>query len=316
MVGSNESGRAFEYTVAKEIKLLAQKHKVPVELTKNTIRLNSTQKLYFHGLEKEKQENFVVGAKKAALWIKNQGWLDNLKKLVIDRVADDEAKTDTGAIDLRLIIIGKDEHEEVLNFSIKNESDSLCHPRLPTVPEQCGIKDVKIDKKYYNGYSEAWISFMDKVKKEFPKARTYKEIKNEDPKFRETFLYRPLQLNLVKFLGEYKNNSKVAKTFFDYLVGKKEYYIIKNTKKELIIKKFFNIKRPNKFKIEYPYTKNEKEYPTSCLLLFDNGWEIKFRVHTASSRLYKANGETFATEKMDPIYVNKKSMIRIETFDK
>jgi len=153
---------------------------------------------------------------------------------------------------------------------------------------------------------------MEKAKKEFPKTLTYTEIDNQYEGYREKFLYKPLQLNLVKFLNEYKSNPKVAQAFFEYLVGKNDYYVVKNTENKLEIKRFFGIKKPSKFEVSYPYVKGKKEYQTSCLLEFNNGWKIKFRVHTASSRLYKTDGEPNITEKMDPICINLEKMLKIE----
>jgi len=317
MVNSNERGRAFEYKIAKEVEDFARKQKLGVEFGKSTERLNSKQKAYFDELDEDSKQNFGKGAKAFIFWLKEQDFFKDLKTIVIDRVADDEAKTDTGAVDLRLIFVNKANLKEIVNFSIKNESDSLCHPRLPSVPEQCGIKNAEIDKEYFDGYTNAWYAFMEKVKKEFPNALTYTEIDEQYEGHREKFLYKPLQLNLVKFLDAHKSDPQVAKAFFKYLVGKNNYYVIKNTEKVIELKKFFDIKEPKKFEISYPYIdKKGKTYFTSCLLSFDNGWKIKFRVHTASSKLYKLDGDPYITEKMDPLCINLFEKILIKVIKK
>ncbi len=90
-----------------------------------------------------------------------------------------------------------------------------------------------------------------------------------------------------------------------------DYYVLKNEKDYAKLKYFFGVAPPQKFEIVYPYEKRLNTF----LIKFDNGWEITFRIHTASSRISK-NGEVFMTEKLDPICKNLKDVIQIQTLAK
>jgi len=98
---------------------------------------------------------------------------------------------------------------------------------------------------------------------------------------------------------------------FNYLVGTIDYIVIKNETKKVALKYFNDFKEPNKLIIKYP-----NKFKNHLLLSFDNNWNIDSRIHTASGRIFKDNGEVFKTEKMDPICSNLSELIRIETISK
>ena len=309
MVASNERGRAFEYCVRQEILKLAESMGVASELTPETVKRDRVEKKYFNELKAIDKNDFLAGAKTFAKWVETQGWL-NAKKLVIERVSDDKAKKNIEMADLRLHFLPKDGKVFVKNISLKHHHNALCHPRLPSLANQAGIFDEKIDKEYRESYCKIWLAFYEKFKKLGKKIKNYKELGTVDKNFKTTWLYVPLQKNATSFLEKYANNPENSGAFFRYLTGTNDYYVLKNEKDHIEIKQFAGIAQPTGFKISYPYKSK-----TTFLIEFNNGWKITCRLHTASSRI-EENGKVFMTEKEDPICINLEDAIKIDKIAK
>jgi predicted transposase YbfD/YdcC len=99
-------------------------------------------------------------------------------------------------------------------------------------------------------------------------------------------------------------------------VGKSDYAVIKNEPKEIVIKQFCNETMPTAYSVTYPYKEKDNDPRNYFLLEFNNGWKIRVRIHNASSRIFKSNGEVFATEKMDPICINIDTLIWVRSVAK
>jgi len=311
MVNSNERGRAFEYLVRQEILRFAADKGLETEETKRTAEKGKVERVYFEELTEDLRQNYSLGTKLFTDWIDQQGWFDNATKLVLDRVSDDEAKK-ADVTDIRLRILnGK--KEIVRNISVKHRHDALCHPRLPSLAQQCGItKGSKLDREYRENYSKIWNNFFKEVKALGSKLETTTEINEKHPGFIIDHLYWPLQLNAINFLEKHANDATHASEFFSYLTGNVRHCVLKNENNCIKIKHFANLVQPTSFKITYPFDSRK----TTLLIEFDNYWKITLRLHTASSRLLTTKGELHKSEKWDPICVNAKDVIKIEKIDK
>jgi len=307
MVASNERGRALELVVAEDVFALAEKSGLSVRFTERAKIQNMRQKAYFEELDGETKDNFKSCSETFNKWLLQQEWIGNSKELVIDRIPDNEAKENVEVTDLRLYFLSKEGKKFQKDFSIKNNSDSLCHPRLPSLPESCGIKDETISGEYRKKYRAVWESFGKRLKSLDKAPLTFSELDSKNEDFRVDWLYSPLQKLAVEFLSRYCNDKGAAEALFTYLTGKGDYYVVKNSKTRIEIKHFSSIPKPTSFKITYPFM--SKSY---FLLEFDNGWKIRVRIHNASSRLFKKDGSINATEKEDPICQNIEKVIKIE----
>lgn len=313
MVHSNERGRALEYRIAVELIKTFQDMNLETKSSENTIKLNFRDKKYFEELDEHSQKDFDKCAIAIGKWLKEQVWFENAELVTIDRFGDDKAKK-RDPTDIQIGISKKDGSLLLKNFSLKHHHDALCHPRLPSTAQQCGFeKDSKEDIEYRKKYSKIWESFGKKVKSINPKIKEYKDL---DTEIKFKYLYTPLMKHTAKFLNDCSNRKKHVESLFDYLVGTTDYVVLKNEPKEVIIKYFEKSKLPTKFKIIYPYKENTNDPRSYMLLEFNNSWKIRIRIHNASGRIFKNNGEIFATEKMDPICINLNKLIKSEILKK
>jgi len=308
MAGSNERGRAFELIVRRTLLNYVVKKRLPTEEAEHSKAREKIETKYFNALDEETQFSFVHGAWAFAKWADEQSWFDNATKMTLDRVPDNKAK-ERDPTDIRLEITYSDGRQETKNISLKHNHNALCHPRLPSLAQQCGFeKGSKIDKEYRKSYKQIWEKFYAKVKALNEDIETTTELNKKHQKFITKNFYVPMQKNAIHFLGTYANSAKNSAEFFKYLTGNKEYFVVKNELKFIEVKSFSNLTVPSTFKITYPLDGKE----TTFLIEFDNGWQIAMRLHTASSRLTKSNGTINMTEKEDPICINLKDNVKTE----
>lgn len=311
MVNSNERGRAFESVVRRGILSYAVKKRVPATQTDRTKARDKIEDKYFLALDEATQHSFISGGWAFAKWVDKQGWFENATSLVLDRIPDNVAKK-KDPTDIRLYFTYSDGQQEIKNISVKHRHSALCHPRLPSLAQQCGFeKGSKIDKEYRKGYEKIWRGFYEKVRVLKPKPKTYSDLDKPGTNYRYDWLYEPLQRNTVNFLKKYATTAEHASTYFKYLVGGVKYYVLKNEANYIEIKHFAEIALPKKFEITYPWHNTK----TTFLIEFDNGWKITMRLHTASSKIEK-NSQVFMTEKEDPICLNIEDVILLERVSK
>lgn len=311
MVKSNERGRALEYRIAIEIDHFLEKElKLDVISSDSTKRLNFQHSSYFNELDDETKEDFDKCAKAVVKWLKMQDWFDDAATVTIDRFGDDKAKN-ADPTDIQLGVSYNNGSFAFKNLSVKHHHNALCHPRLPSLAYQCGIKDEKIDLNYRESYDKIWDDFHSKVKSLKRNIATYKELDAISESYKYDWLYEPLQQNAVNFLWKHANDQLHVAAFFKYLVGSNEYYVLKNETGHIEIKHFSGIAQPSGFQITYPY----KSRKNTFFMEFNNGWKITFRLHTASSRIEK-DEKIYKTEKEDPICINLEKLITIESVAK
>lgn len=312
MAGSNERGRALEYRLGIDIhSFLEGTLKLDVLSSESTKRLNFRDKPYFDALDNETKSDFELCSKATVKWLKQQDWFDNAETVTIERFGDDKAK-DKDPTDIQLAISDRTGQLIFKNISIKHHHNALCHPRLPSLAQQCGFeKGSKEDKNYRESYAKRWNNFHIKVKALGKKIETYAELEEVGKDYRKDWLYAPLQKEVVAFLRKHANTPEHAAEFFRYLIGKNKYIVLKNGSKHIEVKHFEGIANPTSFEIIYPYKKKGSTF----LIEFNNGWKIAIRLHTASSHIEK-NGKVFMTEKEDPICQNLEDLIKIDIVKK
>jgi len=314
MVDCNDHGRALEYCVALGLERFLVNNKVEVISSEETKRLNFRDKPQFDALPLQDKEDFARCSLAINVWLESKGSLKGVERGTIDRLSDDKASKNVDPTDIKLVLLKKDGSTLTENLSIKNHHDALKHPRLPSLPQQCGIsKGTKEDKEYRRGYAKIWEKFGENVRKNNKKITGYEKL---DSEIKFDYLYVPLMKHTTTFLNRHLSNSQCVSALFEYLVGKTNYTVIKNEPKEIVIKDFSNSTLPTKASITYPYSENDIDPRSHLLLEFNNGWKIRIRIHNASGRIFKENGTIFATEKMDPICINLTELIKVDAIEK
>jgi hypothetical protein len=304
----NDTGRALEYSVVYKISKFLYANQIKFSCTSRASLDNKRDSVYFKRLPEELAEDFVKCAQIFVLWAKKQGWFKGAISVDIDRLPDTEGVSGD-VTDIRLNIKTKSS-EYSKNISIKHHHNALKHPRLPRLPEQCGISDRTIKKKYISKHDAIWNSFIKKAHNLNSETAEFSKIKEIQEDFIEKNLYKPLILLVNDFLEKNACNPESIAHFFRFLTGNFNFFTIKNEKNAVLIKHFVDLQKPTKFKIIYPY-----KSLTTFLMNLDNGWEITFRLHTASSRFIK-NGKINMSTKFDVNCINLDKVIKIEKIPK
>ncbi len=134
--------------------------------------------------------------------------------VTVERFGDDRAKK-ADPTDFQLGISNKNGQLLFKNFSMKHHHDALKHPRLPSLPQQCGIgKGTKEDAEYRKKYALIWENFGKKVAALNPKIKTFEELGKIDPDFKVKHLYVPLMKNATGFLEKHSKEKQCASALF------------------------------------------------------------------------------------------------------
>ncbi len=304
----NDTGRALEYAIVNKISSFLMNKDIKFQFSERALSNNQRDKLYFNKLLPILKEDFIKCAKIFTIWAEQSGWFKGATNIEIDRLPD-TAGVKGDVTDIRLKIKIKNS-TFVKNISVKHHHNALKHPRLPRLPEQCGIKDEKIKRRYIEKHTQIWKTFLEKAHGLNPNIIEFNKLKKLNNSFIDLNLYKPLILLVKDFLEENANNPDNVSTFFKFLTGSFNFYTIKNENNNVIIKHFIDLKSPQKFKIDYPYNSL-----TTFLMELDNGWKITFRLHTASSKFFK-NGKINQSTKFDVICINLNEVIKIEKITK
>ena len=113
-------------------------------------------------------------------------------------------------------------------------------------------------------------------------------------------IYQPICEAVVKELQlQISSNPKSARNLFQYLLGFNDYYkIIKKDSKKQVIVEGFNFYKslhkniphlplPNKI-LKYEFIPNKFGIISKMIITFNEGWQIKFRIHNGDSEVKKS----------------------------
>ena len=272
---SNTRGRALEYCICAEI----ARRFPSSSFSDHAAADNRRDKPLFDGLSPDLKSDFSKCASIVAQWL--VGKLERSDaEFEIDRLPD-RGGIAGDPTDIRIGVEGGG----IINLSIKNRKPSFKHQRLTRLPEQCGITNHKIASKYTSEHDRIWDGFYSLIKQKRPDARLYKDV--DDLTFKH--LYQPFVRLVIHFLN---SNKSSAPKFFKFLKGKVNYYMVENAEDEVRIYDLFNPR--------VPATMSAKRINDNNISLeFDNGWRMNLRIHTASKRLYTAQGKPNRSVKMD-----------------
>jgi len=286
---SNDQGRAYEYAWIRTIydALCAKRKTIIVENTS----LEADRRAW-NAVSRDKQKLFLISSKAA---------IDTLLELEPRLIENDEdvlslelqKDQNGGKGDVRDIVVKRNELNWEIGLSIKHNHDAVKHCRLAA--------SLDFGEQWFNVpcSSDYWNSVT-------PIFNKLKEAKNQKKKWREITnkaenVYLPL---LNSFMEEVKRtvskDSSVPRKMVEYLLGVKDYYkIVGVDSRKLTSIKTFNVhntlNKPSKVKIstisvpivklptELAAFKFKTNSKTTLEAYLNNGWQINFRIHNAST---------------------------------
>lgn len=287
---SNDKGRAYEYAWMKAL------YKSLSEIRKTKIVDNSSlsaNERAWNVMSEEMKDIFVVSADAA---------VDTIIEMEPRMLEDDDElllefqKDDAGTVgDVRDIVVKRDDVQWEVGLSVKHNHEAVKHSRLSHKldfgKEWFGISCSK-------GYWDDVRPIFDMLKQEKTKGTKWSDIEDK-----EESVYVPL---LEAFMKEvkvaYEKDMTVPTKMVEYLIGVKDYYkVVSHDSKRLTMIHTFNthntLNQPGKKKVsaitvptvdlptELIAVKLKKDSKTTVEMYLNNGWQLSFRIHNASTKV-------------------------------
>ena len=287
------NGKAFEYALATQYFSFLKSHGVNTLLVCNNALDNAER--YFNTFDKATKVRF----EKAAFETIN----------TIIKIEPGLTST-TGTLEIFLNEDNAGEHGDVrdvvfkrsgweIGFSAKNNNDAVKHSRLG--------KDLDFSQSWFGipCSQEYWHDIkpiFDYIESQILKGKKWSDLGND----KLTKVYVPL-LNAFRreIIRIAQSNKDIPKKLIQYLIGTKSFYkVIKDDSHNLVIVKAFNI--GGKLNHDFKYRKSRYKIPkvnlptrivefefkpdssTTLNMILDNGWEISFRIHSASTKVERS----------------------------
>lgn len=294
-----ENGKAFEYSIAKNYFDHLLSLNLKVELVENK-SLEIAKGFYEKATQKEK-DRFDIAAKNTieTLLVIEPGLMAQSGDSDLLRI---HLATDSqGQIgDVRDIVFKRDETRPQweIGISAKNNHEAVKHSRLsPTINFGNDWLGHSCSEQYFGEINKvfSWLKELSIANREM----TWNDLgENKDKD-----VYLPILQAFRKELLQLSNlHSDVPTNLLSYLIGRKAFYkIIKDDNNNLVIVKAFNLEgelnktvakiRPKAKteKIKFPTRIIELEFKegsnNTLMMVLDEGWQISFRIHNASSKL-------------------------------
>lgn len=288
------NGKAFEYAIAKIYANYVEEQQKSVVLVENDAIQQARG--YYEQFSIVEQQQFDIAARQT---------IDTMVRiepgLLAQRGIDPlqiMLNSDSEGIsgDVRDVVFKRRRPIWEIGFSAKNNNDAVKHSRLSSVLD----------------FGFVWVgvncsnTYWDDIR---PIFQYLQEAKNQDLNWSDlgdrkiSRVYLPL---LTAFRNELlrinRNNEGVPARLVQYLIGNYPFYkIIKDDSHNMVIVKAFNIngelnKTVNGFSSQYPTPKislptrivefeMKADSNNTLNMILDEGWEISFRIHNASSKV-------------------------------
>jgi len=294
MASQTINGKAFEYA------LLLEFHERLKVLTSASITENEpykTAKGFFYSFAEEEQDTFRITASAAINFLidiepRLSNGINKNDILVLEIVSDQAGQSG----DVRDVLVIRSLQKWEIGISAKNNHRAVKHSRL----------SMNID------FGEKWLGFscsptyFEEIQPIFDKLEN---LRKEDKSLKWTSIDNMHEIVYVPILNAFRkellrldkeNPNIVAENLVQYLIGNKDFYkVIKGDKKVEIqaynlngtlnlgfekIKpkaKIQKLRLPSRL-IEIVY---QDDSTTTLLVSLNEGWQISFRIHNASSRI-------------------------------
>ena len=292
-----ENGKAFEYAIAKAYFDFLESENIQVWLQDNTAFRHA--KNCYEIQDFTNQQSFYLAAQKTieTMVAIEPGLIsakNNSDFLSIRLAADSEGFFG----DVRDVIFSRPYiiPSWEIGISAKNNHDAVKHSRLsPFIDFGLEWMECPCSTAYFSEIKPVFDNLM-KIKLDNPKTTwaNLGEAKTND-------VYVPLLKAFRKeMLRLTKSNPQASANLLHYLIGRKPFYkVIKEDRNNIVVVKAFNIggklnqtvngrkpvvktdtvKLPTRI-IELDFKENSE---TTLMMIMDEGWQISFRIHSAST---------------------------------
>lgn len=271
MLSQNDMGRAFEYGVA-----LALSDRLPARINNNKQLVKA--KKCFEACPPTEQENIVKAAQEIAAFL----------------VAHDVRLSDTACSiylqsdqmgqygDVRDIIIHNEKLSEDVGISAKNRHWAVKHSRLS--------EQIDFGREWFGiNCSYGYFHTVTPVFRELRTRKRKRELWRDIPNKAQLYYMPILQAFRTEMDALFKANpAHVAKGIVQYLLGRHDFYKVIKENGRVSITSFnldgtlrwgSRLRLPTRI-IEIA-TKPESD--NTLIMTFDEGWQISFRIHNATS---------------------------------
>lgn len=288
---SNDQGRAYEFAWINALNQALSKIRKTVIVSNSSFEAN---KRAWDAMPEEMKKLFTTSAEAA---------VDAVLELEPRMVENDNdilklepQKDDAGITgDVRDIVVKRDDIDWEIGLSIKHNHEAIKHSRLSHKLD-FGIEwfGIPCSQNYWNDVD----SIFERLKSEKENGKKWSEIIDKDDA-----VYVPL---LQAFMDEvnraYGSDSTMPRKMIEYLIGINDYYkVVSHDCQQLTLIHSFNVhgslNQPSKIKvsaISVPLVQLPTELVTmrfktgsknTIEMYLNNGWELSFRIHNASSKV-------------------------------
>lgn len=274
MKKQSTSGKAFEYGIACQ---LAKQLRAPI------IQSPSAKHAHASLEDSDESEQYKIQLAASVITsflIASDKYLSTAHHHEIQIQSDMQGRLG----DVRDIIIHNKINNMLVGISAKNRHSAVKHSRLShTIDFGKLWLGVPCSKAYWDAITPLFKALMLRQEKK----EIWRQVDQKEEKY-----YLPV---LMAFRDELKRlyekaSNKIATKLLHYLLGKHDFYkIVKEN--GTISAQSFNINGTLKWgkKIPLPLRIIEAELKpnskTTILVVFDNGWQVSFRIHNASTKV-------------------------------
>lgn len=288
---SNDRGRAYEYAWIETLyEALSKYRKTRIE---NNSSFSANERAW-NVIDEEIQEIFMISADSAVntiLELEPKMIEDENDELVLE-FQKDEAGTKG---DVRDILVKRNDIQWEVGLSIKHNHEAIKHSRLS---HKLDFGNEWFSIPCSEEYWDEVKPLFDRLKNEKSKGTKWSEIDDKD-----TEVYVPL---LTAFMNEvnraYGKDLDMPKKMVEYLIGIEDYYkVVSQDNKRLTMIHSFNmhdtLNKPSKIKVsaisvpvielptELVTVKFKKDSTNTVEMYLNNGWQLSFRIHNASTKV-------------------------------
>ena len=289
---STTNGKAYEYACVLSIKEIVSKYRNVKIIENSSMSIARERYNTISDNEKKTILKSAMAGINAILTMEPRIIEDGSDDLEISLQSDDAGI----AGDVRDVLVIRKSIDWEIGISVKHNHYALKHSRLSM--------DLDFGKKWFNipcssEYFEEIKPYFQELKELKQQNVMWRDIENKDQRF-----YIPILNAFMKELNnKYKEyDSEVTKRMISYLIGINDFYKLIGIDSQRITRVIpFNmygtLNKPAKNNnpiqevqiLELPTRIVEldfkKDSTTTLELIMDNGWQISFRIHNASSKV-------------------------------
>lgn len=288
---SNDQGRAYEYAWINALYGALQTVRETYIISNSSLEAN---KRAWSVMSEDIRKLFEVSAQAAVAAILELE--PNMTENDGDALRIEFQKDNTGTRgDVRDIVIRRDSIEWEVGLSIKHNHEAVKHSRLS---HRLDFGKEWFDIPCSQTYWDTIKPIFDRLKADKAQGRKWLELEDK-----ENDVYIPL---LTAFMNEIQRANSVdpsmPKKMVEYLIGTNDYYkVVSHDGKRLTMIHTFNmhgtLNKPSKVKIsaitvpvvELPTESVSTKFKTGSTntveMYLNNGWQLSFRIHNASTKV-------------------------------